>query len=238
MTEPASLDWQDGQPLSRRFGDVYFSRASGLDEARHVFLEQNDLPARFTALAGLDSFVVGETGFGTGLNFLAAWQCFCQNAPTCGQLHFLSVEKYPLTPGDLVKALALWPELTRYSQALLQQYGHLTAGAHRFVFDAGRVTLTLLVGDVLDCFPQWEAQVDAWFLDGFAPSKNPEMWQPELFRQMARLSAPNATFATFTSAGAVRRGLTDAGFHVEKVPGHGHKREMSCGHLLHAPQPA
>jgi tRNA 5-methylaminomethyl-2-thiouridine biosynthesis bifunctional protein len=237
MTEPASLDWQDGQPVSSRFGDVYFSRASGLDETRHVFLEQNNLPARFTALEGLDSFVIGETGFGTGLNFLAAWQCFCQHAPTCGQLHFLSVEKYPLSPPDLSRALVLWPELARYSQALLQQYSHLTAGSHRFVFDEGRVTLTLLVGDVLERFPHWEAQVDAWFLDGFAPSKNPEMWQPQLFQQMARLSAPGATFATFTSAGAVRHGLEEAGFLVEKVPGHGHKREMSRGHLLSAPAP-
>lgn len=237
MTEPASLDWQDGQPYSQRFDDVYFSRASGLDETRHVFLEQNNLPARFTALEGLDSFVIGETGFGTGLNFLAAWQCFCQNAPTCGQLHFFSVEKYPLSPADLARALGMWPELGRYSQALIQQYGTLTAGGHRFVFDDGRVTLTLLVGDVLECFPQWEAQVDAWFLDGFSPAKNPEMWLPELFQQMARLSAQNATFATFTSAGAVRRGLVEAGFNVEKVPGHGVKREMSCGQLMTQPEP-
>jgi tRNA 5-methylaminomethyl-2-thiouridine biosynthesis bifunctional protein len=236
MSEAATLDWDDEQPVSRRFGDVYFSRASGLDETRHVFLGHNRLPERFATLQAGQSLVIGETGFGTGLNFLAAWQCFDEKAPPDARLHFFSVEKYPLAPADLARALALWPELKPYADALLDQYSPLTVGSHRFNFDNGRVCLTLLVGDVLERLPQWEATVDAWFLDGFAPAKNPEMWQPELFRQMARLSAPGATFATFTSAGTVRRGLADAGFTVEKVAGFGHKREMSRGWLQQPPE--
>ncbi|WP_024302158.1 bifunctional tRNA (5-methylaminomethyl-2-thiouridine)(34)-methyltransferase MnmD/FAD-dependent 5-carboxymethylaminomethyl-2-thiouridine(34) oxidoreductase MnmC [Pseudogulbenkiania sp. MAI-1] len=237
MTHHAQLDWQDGQPFSRTFGDVYFSRASGLEETRHVFLHHNALAERFAALPEHGQFCIGETGFGTGLNVLCAWQCFEQYAPATARLHVVSTEKFPLTPDDLRQALALWPELTPYSDELLAQYDILTPGWHRFVLRGGRVTLTLLVGDALETLPELDARVDAWFLDGFAPAKNPEMWQPALFEQMARLSAPGATFATFTSAGAVRRGLIAAGFAVEKVPGYGHKREMCRGRLEHAPEP-
>nr|WP_294864786.1 bifunctional tRNA (5-methylaminomethyl-2-thiouridine)(34)-methyltransferase MnmD/FAD-dependent 5-carboxymethylaminomethyl-2-thiouridine(34) oxidoreductase MnmC [uncultured Pseudogulbenkiania sp.] len=236
MTHHAQLDWHDGQPFSRAFGDVYFSRASGLEETRHVFLHHNALAERFAALPEHGQFCIGETGFGTGLNFLCAWQCFEQHAPATTRLHFVSTEKFPLAPADLQQALALWPELASYSGELLAQYDILTPAWHRFVLRDGRLTLTLLVGDALDTLPELDARIDAWFLDGFAPSKNPEMWQPALFEQMARLSAPGASFATFTSAGAVRRGLTAAGFTVEKVPGYGHKREMCCGHLEHTPE--
>ncbi len=233
MTEQphAQLDWDDqGQPLSRTFGDVYFSRASGLEETRHVFLAHNQLAERFAALPAGGRLVIGETGFGTGLNFLCAWQLFAQCAPADARLHFVSVEKYPLHRSDLQRALALWPELAPFSSALLDQYVAIHPGFQRLAFAGGRVILTLLVGDVLDRLPELDARIDAWFLDGFAPAKNPEMWNDQLFAELARLSAPGASLATFTSAGFVRRGLNAAGFAMTRVAGFGHKREMLAGH--------
>lgn len=228
----AQLTWdEDGQPLSSVYGDVYFSKVSGLDETEHVFLNNNQLPERFAALAEGETFVIGETGFGTGLNFLCAWALFQRTAPANARLHFISTEKHPLTPADLHTALALWPSLKTYAQHLEAQYVAVHMGTQTLVLD-DRITLTLLVGDVLQTLPRLTAQVDAWFLDGFAPAKNPEMWQPELFQQLARLSKPNATLATFTSAGFVRRGLIEAGFAMQRVPGFGRKREMLSGTRL------
>jgi len=226
----AQLDWDEhGQPLSRSYGDVYFSRANGLEETRHVFLAHNQIIERCQALPAGGRLVIGETGFGTGLNFLCAWQAFAEHAPRDARLHFVSVEKFPLALADLQRALALWPELAPYAEQLLAQYRALHPGFQRLLLDGGRVVLTLMIGDVLDCLPQLDAQVDAWFLDGFAPSKNPEMWTDALFAELARLSAPGATLATFTSAGFVRRGLIAAGFTVVRVKGFGHKREMLAG---------
>lgn len=233
----AQLDWNDqGQPLSRQFGDVYFSRDDGLGETRHVFLAGNDLPARFAALPSGASLAIGETGFGTGLNFLCAWQLFDQLAPADACLHFVSVEKYPLTAADLHRALALWPELAPWSGQLLEQYRAIHPGFQRLVLDGGRVILTLLIGDALQMLPQLDARIDVWFLDGFAPDKNPEMWTPELFQELARLSAPGASLATFTSKGTVRRGLIEAGFAMRRAPGYGKKWEILCGRFEgHAP---
>ena len=226
----AQLDWDEqGQPLSRSYGDVYFSRASGLEETRHVFLAHNRFAERCQALPAGGRLVVGETGFGTGLNFLCAWQAFAEHAPSDARLHFVSVEKFPLTQADLQRALALWPELAPWAGQLLAQYRAIHPGFQRLLLDGGRVVLTLMIGDVLECLPQLDARVDAWFLDGFAPSKNPEMWTDTLFAELARLSAPDATLATFTSAGFVRRGLIAAGFAVQRVKGFGHKREMLAG---------
>lgn len=238
MTSPlqaARLDWSTGLPVSADYGDVYFSRDSGLAETRHVFIENNQLPQRFAALPADGLFVIGETGFGTGLNFLVAWQCFLQHAPASARLAFVSTEKHPLTPDDLQRALAMWPELAAESGALLRQYQVMAPGWHRYLLAGGRITLTLLVGDALATLPELDARVDAWFLDGFAPSRNPDMWQPALFEQLARLSKPGATLATFTSAGIVRRGLAEAGFDVEKVAGFGSKREMTRGQLATPP---
>ena len=233
----AQLDWNDqGQPLSRQFGDVYFSRDDGLGETRHVFLAGNDLPARFAALPAGARLVIGETGFGTGLNFLCAWQLFDQLAPADACLHFVSVEKYPLTAADLQRALALWPELAPWSGQLLEQYRAIHPGFQRLVLDGGRVVLTLLIGDALQMLPQLDARIDVWFLDGFAPDKNPQMWTPPLFQELARLSAPGASLATFTSKGTVRRDLIEAGFAMRRVPGHGKKWEILCGRFEgHAP---
>lgn len=235
------LDWQDGQPVSTRFGDVYFSRDCGLDETRHVFLAHNRLAERWAALPAGGRFVLGETGFGTGLNVLCAWQLWRCCAPAGARLHVISTEKYPIPPDQLARALALWPELAEFSQALLAQYAALGPGWHRFSFDHGAVTLTLLVGDALDTLPQLDAAssaVDAWFLDGFAPACNPELWSPALFAQLARLSAPGASYATFTSAGVVKRGLAEAGFSVRRVAGFASKWHMLCGELAAPPAPA
>lgn len=228
----AQLDWDaSGQPLSRTYGDVYFSRASGLEETRYVFLQQNRLAERFAALAPGAVFTIGETGFGTGLNFLCAWQLFDTLAPKDARLHFVSVERFPLTSADLAQALTLWPELAPYSAALQRQYQAIHPGFQRLILDDGRITLTLLVGDVLERLPELDARCDAWFLDGFAPAKNPEMWTPALFAELARLSHTGTTLATFTCAGFVRRGLNEVGFAMAKVPGFGHKREMLAGAL-------
>ncbi|MGY2174231.1 bifunctional tRNA (5-methylaminomethyl-2-thiouridine)(34)-methyltransferase MnmD/FAD-dependent 5-carboxymethylaminomethyl-2-thiouridine(34) oxidoreductase MnmC [Pseudomonas azotoformans] len=229
----AQLDWDDqGRPHSRVFDDVYFSDKSGLEETRYVFLEQNRLQERFATLQAGGRLVIGETGFGTGLNFLCAWQLFEQHAVTGARLHFVSVEKYPLSPSDLQRALALWPELQPFAEQLLKQYIAIHQGFQRLVLDNGRVTLTLLIGDALEQLPQLDAQVDAWFLDGFAPAKNPDMWTAELFAELARLAAPGSTISTFTSTGWVRRLINAAGFKMKRTPGIGHKWEILRGEFL------
>ena len=229
----AQLDWDDqGRPYSRVFDDVYFSDKSGLDETRYVFIEQNRLAERFAALPQGGRLVIGETGFGTGLNFLCAWQVFEQHAATDARLHFVSVEKYPLSPADLQRALALWPELKPLADQLLGQYVAIHQGFQRLTLANGRVTLTLLIGDALEQLPQLDARIDAWFLDGFAPAKNPDMWTAELFAELARLAAPGSTISTFTSTGWVRRLLNAAGFKMKRTPGIGHKWEILRGEFL------
>ena len=236
--EHAQLNWNDqGTPVSRAFDDVYFSNDNGLEETRYVFLNGNQIPVRF-AQHSRDIFIVAESGFGTGLNFLTLWQAFdrfCSEHPdaTLKRLHFISCEKFPLTQTDLVAAHAHWPELAHWAEQLQQQWPQALPGCQRLLFNSGKVTLDLWLGDINALINTFDdslnAQVDAWFLDGFAPSKNPEMWTPELFAAMARLARPGGTLATFTSAGFVRRGLQEAGFTVAKRKGFGHKREMLTG---------
>jgi tRNA 5-methylaminomethyl-2-thiouridine biosynthesis bifunctional protein len=236
VTTPAQLDWdENGQPLSRVFGDVYFSSQAALEETRYVFLEQNHLHARFGALGTGECLVIGETGFGTGLNFLAAWQLFAATAQPGARLHFISTEKYPLCLADLTRALALWPTLALWAGQLLATYRAIHAGMQRLVFDDGRVTLTLLVGDAQTELGQLDAKVDAWFLDGFAPAKNPDMWTDALFAEVARLSAEGATLGTFSAAGAVRRGLKAVGFKMKRLPGQGKKWEIMRGDFTGSP---
>ena len=232
----AQIDWDEqGRPHSRVFDDVYFSDKSGLEETRYVFIEQNALRERFAALPANCQLVIGETGFGTGLNFLCAWQLFEERAHPDARLHFISVEKYPLTREDLQRALALWPELAAYSEQLISAYYAIHPGFQTLTLAEGRVTLTLLIGDALEQLPQLDAQIDAWFLDGFAPAKNPDMWTPELFAQLARLAAPGSTISTFTSTGWVRRALNDAGFKMRRTPGIGHKWEILRGTFVGLP---
>ena len=229
-SQQARLEWDEqGQPLSSQFADVYFSNENALAETRYVFLANNQLPERFAALTANQQLVIGETGFGTGLNFLCAWQLFEQHATATARLHFVSVEKYPLNCADLQRALSLWPELAPYAEQLLAQYMALHPGFQRLVFAGGRIVLTLLIGDALELFGQLDAQVDAWFLDGFAPAKNPDMWTPELFAELARLSHSSTTLGTFTSTGYVRRRLNEAGFKMKRVPGLGKKWEVLKG---------
>ncbi|EOC1334566.1 bifunctional tRNA (5-methylaminomethyl-2-thiouridine)(34)-methyltransferase MnmD/FAD-dependent 5-carboxymethylaminomethyl-2-thiouridine(34) oxidoreductase MnmC [Cronobacter turicensis] len=238
--QPASLTFNnEGTPVSRDFDDVYFSNDDGLEETRYVFLNGNQLPERFMTHPR-DSFIVAESGFGTGLNFLTLWQAFAafrdaHPDAALQRLHFISFEKFPLTPADLASAHAHWPELAPWAQQLQAQWPMALPGCQRVLLDDGRVTLDLWLGDINELVDTLDdthnRQVDAWFLDGFAPSKNPDMWTPGLFAAMARLARPGGTFATFTSAGFVRRGLIDAGFNVVKRKGFGRKREMLTGAL-------
>ncbi|MBP0132985.1 MAG: tRNA (5-methylaminomethyl-2-thiouridine)(34)-methyltransferase MnmD, partial [Nitrosospira sp.] len=233
-----SLSWQNGLPFSSRFDDVYFSAESGLEEARHVFLKGNRLDQRFATLSNKQGFTIGETGFGTGLNFLCAWQLFEQVAPEGASLDFFSTEKFPLDVDELRAALAIWPDLKPFYDELIQHWWRWVPGWNRWNFADGRVRLTLAIGDVDETLPQLPSgSVDAWFLDGFSPSKNPEMWADSVLMQLARTSNTAATMATYTSAGWVRRGLQSAGFSVEKVPGYGRKREMVCGQLFRPSHP-
>jgi tRNA 5-methylaminomethyl-2-thiouridine biosynthesis bifunctional protein len=227
------LDWKDGQPYSERFGDVYFSTDSGLEETRHVFLQGNRLAERLKVLKVGESFCIGETGFGTGLNFLCAWQLFEQVAPLGASLDFFSVEKFPLTDDELRAALVLWPELAAQSEVLLARWHRRMPGWNRWSFAGGRVRLTLAVEDIEQALPQLPVQcVDAWFLDGFSPAKNPEMWSDAVLAGIARASRDGATLSTYTCAGWVRRGLQQAGFTVERVEGFGRKREMVRGTIF------
>lgn len=229
LTTPA-LTWNEGAPHATAFDDIYFTRGDGRAETEHVFLGANHLPERFAAWTATRPFVIGETGFGTGLNMLCAWACFEQHAPSGARLHLLSTEKFPLALGALEQALASWPSLAPYAQTLCAQWPAAVSGIHRLHLTE-RVTLDLHFGDTTERLEQLDGQVDAWFLDGFAPSKNPDMWQPELFNAMAARSRPGATFATFTCAGIVKRGLKAAGFNWKKVPGYGRKREMLAGSI-------
>ncbi len=223
-----------GMPVATAFDDIYFSNQDGLAESHYVFLQHNDLPQRWQSHP-LDTFVVAESGFGTGLNFLATWQCFLEHAPTALKLHYISFEKFPLRQSDLQQALSAFPQLQALAQELIQAYPAAEPGCHRRVFANGRIILDLWLDDIHAALPQWlvhaQQSVDAWYLDGFAPDKNPDMWRASLYEAMASSGRPGATFATFTAAGAVRRGLQAAGFAIEKVKGFGRKREMLRGHL-------
>jgi len=219
--------WQeDGTPRSRQFDDVYFSARDGLAETRHVFLNGIGAPEVWQGAA---DFTIAETGFGTGLNFLAAWNLWRETAPASARLHYISAEAWPMGRGDMTRALDRWPDLATERDALIAAYPLRRPGFHHLVLDGGRVRLTLLFGEAATMFGQLDATVDAWFLDGFAPSRNPEMWRPALFHEVARLSKPSARIATFTVAGVVRRGLADVGFEVEKVPGFGTKKQCLTG---------
>lgn len=226
--EHANINWKDGRtPVSQRFGDIYFSAEDGLAESRHVFLGGNGLPA---AWQGRDFFSIGETGFGAGLNFLATWDKWRRTRQPHCRLHYVSVEEFPLTRADLKRALNPWAELFNLARDLIACYPEPGRGFHRLQFDDG-VTLTLLFDEAGSALSSLEADIDVWYLDGFAPSSNPDMWRPALFEEIARLSRPGATLATFTVAGAVRRGLSEVGFTLDKAVGYGGKRHMLTGRL-------
>ncbi|MCB1339774.1 MAG: tRNA (5-methylaminomethyl-2-thiouridine)(34)-methyltransferase MnmD [Pseudooceanicola sp.] len=221
MTETAEIDWRDGHiPVSRRFDDPYFSLDNGLEETRHVFLTGNSLPDRFR-----DGFHIAELGFGTGLNLLATAQAW-QASQTQGALHFTSFEAYPMTAPDMEQALAAFPELAPLAQQLLAHWPPLDAAEI-----APGVTFTLIEGDARETLTRWQGRADAWFLDGFSPARNPELWEPALLQEVARHTAPGGTAASYTAAGHVRRALADAGFTVERAKGFGRKRHMTRARL-------
>lgn len=231
--QTADLDWQlvDGidVPVSKQFGDVYFSKDNGLLETRHVFLNGNDLSTRLTNLKPFEYFCVGETGFGTGLNILALWQLWQQVRPdNHSHLHAISVEKFPLSKADLIRALNAWPELKPLADQLISQYPMPIAGCHRLSFPKERFSLDLWLGDAHDVFPVIEktAPVNAWFLDGFAPSCNPDMWEENVLNNIVRLSEIGTTFASFSVAGVLKRGLKNHGISISRPRGFKHKREM------------
>jgi tRNA 5-methylaminomethyl-2-thiouridine biosynthesis bifunctional protein len=242
--DTAALSWKQGDiPEAIHFDDVYFSLKHGLEESDYIYLQHNQLQQRWQQLNSSEVFTIGETGFGTGLNFLAAWQLWQQTAPTSAKLHFISAEKYPLCHQDLSRALAAWPQLSSLARPLLEQYPQLTPGSHLLHFDNNRVSLQLLLGDATQGFeqlrysdhPQWQNHnrqpINAWFLDGFTPSKNPDLWHDELYSLIADLSAAGTTVATFTAASDVRRGLIAQGFKIDKAKGYGGKREMLAGYF-------
>ncbi|MCK2089195.1 bifunctional tRNA (5-methylaminomethyl-2-thiouridine)(34)-methyltransferase MnmD/FAD-dependent 5-carboxymethylaminomethyl-2-thiouridine(34) oxidoreductase MnmC [Thauera aromatica] len=236
---PARLAFaEDGTPWSDTFGDVYHSADGGLGQADHVFLAGNGLPQRWR---GRERFVVLETGFGLGLNFLATWASWRDDPERCGRLHFVSCELHPFGTDDLARLHRRWPQFAELSAALRAQWPVLAPGLHRLHLDGERVTLTLYFGDAREGLAQLVARADAFYLDGFSPARNPELWSPQLCRQLAHLAAPGATLATWSVAGAVRRHLRDAGFELAKVPGFGGKRQMLRGRLpgaaSTAPQP-
>jgi tRNA 5-methylaminomethyl-2-thiouridine biosynthesis bifunctional protein len=217
------LTWTDeDEPRSGRFDDVYFSRDDGLAETRTVFLQGCGLPE---AWAGRRRFTVAELGFGTGLNIVALLDLWRRTRPEGGRLHIFSIEGFPLTADEARRALSNWPELADAAHALTEAWPDRTPGFHRVDLPAFNAVLDLAVGDAAWALDQWSGQADAWFLDGFSPALNPGMWSPEVMDGIAARSAPGARLATFTVAGAVRRGLSERGFVVEKKPGHGRKRE-------------
>lgn len=218
--DPPALDWsRPGTPAATDFGDIYFSVDGGFEESETVFLGGCGLPEGWQ---NRRRFVIGELGFGSGLNFLAARRMWDATKPENARLHFVSTEKFPFDAAQLKQALSAWPELAVYSEQLISKWPGRVKGFHRLHF--GDVTLTLIHDDIEAALGALDAQVDAWFLDGFSPVKNPAMWSGSIMQKLAKLSAPGARLATFTVAGSVRQALTNAGFAVEKKTGFGRKR--------------
>ena len=215
--QQAKLEWHDtGVPVSKQFDDPYFSLENGLEETRHVFLSGNGLPARFT-----DGFHIAELGFGTGLNLLASWQAW-RDYGCSGKLHFTSFELFPMDPDEMAKSLDLFPVDQDLAGRLVAA---LRSGETRIETDD--LVFNLVIGDARKSVPAWQASADAWFLDGFSPAKNPELWEDCLMNAVFQHTNPNGSAATYTAAGAVRRALADAGFEVERIKGFGRKRHMT-----------
>ncbi|HEV3009175.1 MAG TPA: FAD-dependent 5-carboxymethylaminomethyl-2-thiouridine(34) oxidoreductase MnmC [Burkholderiales bacterium] len=219
---PARLAFQDGTPYSEAYGDVYHSAAGGPAQSRHVFLSGNGLPGRW---AGRERFVILETGFGFGLNFLATWRVWRRDPARCRRLHYVAIEKHPFSLPDLRTLHARYPDLEREAAELHSVWPVLVPGGHRAELDGGSVVLTLFFADI-KVARDLRLAADAFYLDGFAPAKNPDMWSPQVMRALSRLAAPGATAATWSVASSVRSALEATGFAVEKRDGFGHKKEM------------
>lgn len=218
MQDPtATLQWHDqGVPVSTRFDDPYFSLENGLEETRHVFLSGNDLPARLC-----DGFHVAELGFGTGLNLLALWQMW-RDTGVPGRLLFTTFEAFPMTPEDMARGLALFPVDPDLAAQLLDA---MRAG--QTVLETPDLRAEIIPGDARQTLPAWAGRADAWFLDGFSPAKNPELWEEPLLQAVHDHTVPGGSAATYTAAGEIRRRLDRVGFTVDRAPGFGRKRHMT-----------
>jgi tRNA 5-methylaminomethyl-2-thiouridine biosynthesis bifunctional protein len=227
---PAILAFrEDGTPFSPAYDDIYHSAAGALAQAEHVFLSGNGLPARWR---GRRLFTIVETGFGLGGNFLATWKAWRADPSRCERLAFVSIEKHPFGADDLSELLARMvadATVAPLAEQLTRAWPMLTPGLHRLEFEGGRVTLTIAFGDALEMLPKLWLRADAFYLDGFSPAKNPDLWSPVIFKSLARLAGEGATLATYTCAGHVRRALTEAGFECMKTEGFAGKRAMLVG---------
>ena len=213
------VDWiNNSVPVSRKFNDPYYSIDDGIAEANYVFLEGNNLPERFR-----NGFQIGELGFGIGLNMLVSYRSFVKSG-TKGMLRYTSFEKYPLSKDQIRKALACFPSLD--TQMLLDHWNTET-----FSINYKNLFLTVIMGDARDTIKSWTSKADAWFLDGFSPSKNPQLWGQSLLKDLAKRTKINGSFATYSAAGHVRENMADAGFNVQKIKGYGRKKHMSKGFL-------
>lgn len=216
--QKAELEWRDGHtPVSTRFDDPYFSLDNGLAETEYVFLDGNDLPRRLRP-----GFHIAELGFGTGLNLLAAWRAWLRSGQST-PLRYTSFEAYPMSADEMQRSLSAWPELGELAAQLVAAWREAPA------LRTDTLEMEVILGDARECLPGWTAQADAWFLDGFSPARNPELWAPELMAQVAAHTKPGGSFATYTAAGQVRAALADAGFTVERRKGFAHKRHMTHG---------
>jgi tRNA U34 5-methylaminomethyl-2-thiouridine-forming methyltransferase MnmC len=222
----AVLDWHEGDmPYSRAFDDHFYCRSDGRLECANVFLSGNGLPDRWQRQA---TFRIAELGFGTGLNLCETWRQWRETAPEGASLHFTSFERFPMARADIDRALAHWPELDRQRAILTEKWPDVPSGRVEIELEPG-VRLTVVCGAALESLGQETLPFDAWFLDGFAPSRNPDMWSGELMADVFRLTVPGGRFGTYAAAGFVRRNLAAAGFAVERRPGFAGKREMLCG---------
>lgn len=222
----AEIEWRDGQPYSPGYDDIYYSTAGGREESEHVFLKHNHLVTRWQQLGEEDHFVIAETGFGTGLNFILTMHAWAEQANPSACLHYIAIEKHPVSPADIARVAHNWPELSEAYDELLSVYPVSVEGEHCRSLFGGRVRLHLIFSDVVNALESRELQVNAWYLDGFGPDKNADLWSDQVFQLIEKNSGQGATLSTYTSAGFVRRGLQAAGFEVNKVKGHGKKREM------------
>jgi len=236
----APISWTaEGVPYAEEFGDIYYSKHGGLEETQAVFLKPLGLPERWR---GKRRFTLAELGFGAGLNALATWELWAKTRDPGASLHFLSVEGFPMDRADAARALALFPNLNARAEKLLERWPSRAAGIHRLWFTEDGFCLTLIHEAADDALALIKGPIDGWLLDGFAPSRNPQMWSPALLKQIARASAPNARAATYSVAVGVRRALTEAGFDVQVAPGFARKKErliaaMPGPALSHAPKP-
>lgn len=231
MVDYAKLGWQADVPVNEMFSDPYFSLQSGEAETEYVFLKHNNFPDAFLTQPKPQSFSIGETGFGTGLNFFVtalSWKSVFSDTSE-SHLYFYSIEKYPIEKTQLASIFKNWPQFDEFTRIFIDQYPGNVPGYHQITFPKYNITLVLMIGDVCNMLDQLIEPMDAWYLDGFSPSKNPDMWTENVFKKIAMCSKTGATFSTFAAAGFVRRNLQSAGFSVKKDTGFGKKREMLYG---------